>query len=133
MAFAARVSNSLNPVVGSIRIATLASPAVSGPLAVARPPAYAGPAGGAGPYTVIVGSATLFTVTMISTADALRATYREGRIRPLAWRRRQLLGRSALLEANEAELLEAPRTDLGKPALEGFITDIAFVAGEIKL
>jgi aldehyde dehydrogenase (NAD+) len=39
----------------------------------------------------------------------------------------------AMLEEHEAEFTEALRTDLGKPAVEGFLTDIAFVTGEIKL
>ncbi|MGA2837944.1 MAG: aldehyde dehydrogenase family protein [Acidimicrobiales bacterium] len=68
----------------------------------------------------------------VPTADALRATYRSGRTRPLAWRRRQLEQMVRMLEDNETELLDALRTDLGKPSVEGFVTDIAFVTGEIR-
>ncbi len=67
-----------------------------------------------------------------STADALRSTYQSGRTRPLAWRRKQLEQMARMLEENEAEFLEALRIDLGKPSVEGFITDIAFVTSEIK-
>ena len=63
----------------------------------------------------------------------LRATYRSGRTRPLEWRRAQLHQMIKMLEENEAAFADALRVDLGKPAVEGFITDIAFVTGEIKL
>ncbi|MEI7755750.1 MAG: aldehyde dehydrogenase family protein, partial [Actinomycetota bacterium] len=69
---------------------------------------------------------------MTSHAATLRATYKTGRTRPLAWRRNQLEQMIKMLEENEADLLAALRTDLGKPTVEGFITDIAFVTGEIK-
>jgi aldehyde dehydrogenase (NAD+) len=69
----------------------------------------------------------------ISTlAEDLRSTYRRGVTRPLEWRRRQLKQMLAMLDDNEAEIMDALKTDLGKPAVEGFITDIAFVTGEIK-
>jgi aldehyde dehydrogenase (NAD+) len=38
-----------------------------------------------------------------------------------------------MLEENEGEFLEALKIDLGKPTAEAFITDLAFVTGEIKL
>ncbi len=63
----------------------------------------------------------------------LRATYRSGRTRPLEWRRAQLHQMIKMLEENEAAFCDALRVDLGKPTVEGFITDIAFVTGEIKL
>jgi aldehyde dehydrogenase (NAD+) len=72
------------------------------------------------------------TVPLGSTADSLRATYDAGLTRPLAWRRRQLQQMARMLEENEGEFLAALRTDLGKPAVEGFITDIAFVLSEVE-
>jgi len=36
-----------------------------------------------------------------------------------------------MVDDNEEAFLEALRIDLGKPLVEGFITDIAFVASEI--
>lgn len=39
----------------------------------------------------------------------------------------------AMLEENEDELLEALRLDLGKPRVEGYVTDIAFVLSELRL
>jgi len=71
-------------------------------------------------------------IPLASTADALRATYRSGVTRPLAWRRHQLEQLAAMIEDNEAELLEALRVDLGKSPIEAFITELAFVSGEIR-
>ena len=70
--------------------------------------------------------------SLASTVATLRATYRSGVTRPLAWRRRQLEQLARMLEEHEAEFLEALRVDLGKPAVEGFITDIAFVLSEVE-
>ena len=70
---------------------------------------------------------------MTNVADTLRSVYDSGRTRPLAWRKQQLEQMIRMLEENEADFLAALRTDLGKPAVEGFITDIAFVTGEVKL
>ncbi len=72
------------------------------------------------------------TDLLTSTVETLRATYRSGVTRPLAWRRRQLEQMARMLEENEAAFLEALKVDLGKPAVEGFITDIAFVLSEIE-
>ena len=70
--------------------------------------------------------------TLGSTVETLRSTYRSGVTRPLAWRRRQLEQMARMLEENESALLDALKVDLGKPAVEGFITDIAFVLSEIE-
>jgi aldehyde dehydrogenase (NAD+) len=70
----------------------------------------------------------------MSTYSAdLRSTYNSGHTRPLAWRKHQLEQMIKMLEENEPEFLAALKTDLGKPTVEGFITDIAFITGEIKL
>jgi aldehyde dehydrogenase (NAD+) len=63
--------------------------------------------------------------------ETLRATFRSGRTRPLDWRRGQLRGLRRMLVEREAELVEALRQDLGKPALESFVTEIGLVRGEI--
>lgn len=65
--------------------------------------------------------------------SGLRANYRANLTRPLEWRRAQLTQMMKMLEENESAFAEALRLDLGKPAIEGYITDIAFVTGEIKL
>jgi aldehyde dehydrogenase (NAD+) len=69
---------------------------------------------------------------MTTVVDTIRANFESGRTRPLEWRRKQLEQLVAMLEDNEQLFLEALRTDLGKPAVEGFITDIAFVTSEIR-
>ena len=63
----------------------------------------------------------------------VRSTFDTGRTRDVAWRKAQLRSLKRMLEESEAELLEALRLDLGKPGVEAFITDIAFVRSEIDL
>ncbi len=63
----------------------------------------------------------------------LRVAYDSGATRPLEWRRRQLLQIVKMLEENEEEFQQALAADLGKPHVEGYITDIAFVISEIRL
>jgi aldehyde dehydrogenase (NAD+) len=65
-------------------------------------------------------------------ATSLRASYNAGTTRPLEWRRHQLEQMIKMLDENEAAFSDALRIDLGKPTVEGFITDIAFVTGEVK-
>ena len=62
----------------------------------------------------------------------VRGAYDARATRPLEWRKRQLERMIAMLEENEADFSEALRADLGKPTIEGYITDVAFVVGEIK-
>ena len=70
---------------------------------------------------------------MTSVPDSLRAAYDRGVTRPLAWREKQLRQLVRMLEENEGQLLDALAVDLGKPRVEGFMTDIAFVISEIEL
>lgn len=77
--------------------------------------------------------------TPASIADAgvqdrvagLRATFAQGTTRPLAWRRRQLQALRRMLVEREAEFTAALASDLGKPALESFVTEIGFTLGEV--
>ncbi len=62
----------------------------------------------------------------------LRSAYDAGTTRPLAWRRAQLQGVRRLLAERETELLGALAADLGKPALEGWMTELRHVANEIS-
>ncbi|NQW60170.1 aldehyde dehydrogenase family protein, partial [bacterium] len=64
------------------------------------------------------------------TVSSLRATYDSGKTRPLAWRKQQLEALVRMMKDNEATFSAALKTDLGKPDVEGFITDIAFVTSE---
>ena len=71
--------------------------------------------------------------TIAGIVAHLRNTYNSRITRPLDWRRQQLQAMINMLEENEGEFLEALKIDLGKPTAEAFITDLAFVTGEIKL
>lgn len=73
------------------------------------------------------------TGSIAGQVAALRAGYRSGITRPLAWRRSQLQAMVRMLEENEGELQAALATDLGKPVTEGYLTDIAYVASEVKM
>jgi aldehyde dehydrogenase (NAD+) len=61
----------------------------------------------------------------------LRATYAAGRTRPLTARKDQLRALDRLLVDGEDELLDALHRDLGKPAIEAHLMDLAFVRAEI--
>lgn len=60
----------------------------------------------------------------------LRATFLQGRTRPVRWRRAQLAGIRALLRERERDFLEALRGDLGKPAAEAYLSEVGLAAGE---
>ncbi len=62
----------------------------------------------------------------------LRESYATGLTRPIEWRRRQLEAMQRLLVEQEAPLLEALARDLGKPAIEGWLTELRHVSNEIS-
>lgn len=49
----------------------------------------------------------------------------------LAWRKKQLLQIKKLVTENEQLCLSALKSDLGKPALESWITEVSYVAGDV--
>lgn len=61
----------------------------------------------------------------------LRAAYDAGITRPLSWRRRQLEGIRRMLQEREQQFLDALASDVGKPALEGWVADIGIVIHDI--
>jgi aldehyde dehydrogenase (NAD+) len=61
----------------------------------------------------------------------LRGTFESGRTRPVEWRKAQLTALRELLAEGEPEMLAALERDLGKSAIEGFVTEIALVRAEI--
>lgn len=61
----------------------------------------------------------------------LRATFRTGRTKPVAWRTGQLHRLRALLTERRDELAAALHTDLGKSAVEANRTEIDFTVREI--
>ncbi|MEM9894007.1 MAG: aldehyde dehydrogenase family protein [Actinomycetota bacterium] len=74
----------------------------------------------------------LTDVDVAGTVERVRQAYDSGRTKPMAWREQQLDGLLRMLEAEEARFQAALAADLGKPAVEGFATDIGFVATEIE-
>ena len=50
----------------------------------------------------------------------LRDAFRSGRTRALDWRLRQLAGLERMIADHEAQLIDALRADVGKPALEAY-------------
>ena len=66
-----------------------------------------------------------------SRVRKLRATFDEGRTRTLAWRTRQLEGIARFLDEREQDILNALATDLGKPALEAFLAEVAYTKSEL--
>lgn len=72
-------------------------------------------------------------VTPADIAKQVRGGFDSGRTRLLEWRASQLRRLRALLIERETELLDALAADLGKPAIEGYVTEIAFTRAEIDL
>ncbi len=65
-------------------------------------------------------------------ADQLRATFRTGLSRSVSWRRAQLRELVWLLRREAGALTDAMVADLGKPELEGWLTDLAVVRRDIE-
>ncbi|MFS8201528.1 aldehyde dehydrogenase family protein [Streptomyces sp. CWNU-52B] len=61
----------------------------------------------------------------------LRATYRSGRTKPVAWRTGQLRRLREMLTEDGTEIAAALHADLGKSSTESFRTEIDFVVREI--
>jgi len=89
------------------------------------------PKTGPAPSTSSSKPATVAELDAPELVARLRATFASGRTRPIEWRRAQLKAMRTLLTEREHELLEALSTDLGKPRLEAWATDIGFVINEI--
>jgi aldehyde dehydrogenase (NAD+) len=62
---------------------------------------------------------------VVSTVQRLRSIFATGRTRPVEWRLAQLAGIERLLDEREAEIAEALAADLGRPAFEAWLGDIA--------
>jgi aldehyde dehydrogenase (NAD+) len=58
------------------------------------------------------------------TVDALRSAFESGITRSYEWRVSQLDAMVQMLKAEDAALCEALKTDLGKPRIESFVTEI---------
>jgi len=67
---------------------------------------------------------------LAAMVNDLRLVHGTGRTRSLEWRRRQLEGIERLLEEREQEIAAALAADLGRPAAEAWLGDIASTAAE---
>src|ERR1700733_5465211 len=63
----------------------------------------------------------------------LRSSFNSGRTRPLEYRLEQLAGIASFLKEREAEIEQAIHRDLGRPALEVYSSEVAFIASELAL
>lgn len=66
-----------------------------------------------------------------SVVTGLHAGFNSNRTRPLQWRREQLKALERMLQDCEAEILAALEADLGKPALEGWMSEVSYVQSEL--
>ena len=73
----------------------------------------------------------LTTVDVAGIVSRVRDTYDRGRTRPIEWREEQLDGLVRMLKLESPRLEAALAADMGKPAMEGFTTDVGFIATEI--
>jgi aldehyde dehydrogenase (NAD+) len=63
----------------------------------------------------------------------LRSSFNSGRTRPLEYRLEQLAGLARFLKEREHEIEQAIHSDLGRPALEVYSSEVAFIASELAL
>jgi aldehyde dehydrogenase (NAD+) len=63
--------------------------------------------------------------------ERLRAAFLSDRTQSVDWRDQQLAALKRMLLEHEADFLDALGEDLGKPDLEGWITELSYVTGEI--
>lgn len=80
---------------------------------------------------VSVGSGTSTKSRIADLVRSLRAEFDSGKTRPLAFRLAQLDGLARFLKEQESEILAALASDLGKPALEGYSTEVGYSLGEL--
>lgn len=65
--------------------------------------------------------------------ERLRGTYNSGKTRSFDWRKQQLHALSATISAHESRIVEALRSDLGKPAAESLIAEVDYLTKECAL
>ena len=65
------------------------------------------------------------------TVQRLRAFHESHATRPLQFRKEQLQGLRAAIEAHESDLLDALHSDLRKPPIEAYTSEIGFVQSDI--
>lgn len=66
----------------------------------------------------------------VAVVDALSEVFATGRTRDLSWRTEQLRGIERLCDECEQQIVEAITADLGRPAFDGWLADIASTKAE---
>ena len=66
----------------------------------------------------------------MKTFDDLVSTFHSGRTKDLQWRVEQLTAIERMMSERENEFIDALQQDLGKHALEAWMTEISYVAGD---
>lgn len=84
------------------------------------------------PDTSIATTPTTSAETIERTVHELRASFEGGLTRPLDFRLDQLRKLERMMTEREPELLAALAEDLGKSALEGWMTEVGFAMQELK-
>ena len=74
----------------------------------------------------------LKTESIPDVVDRLRSTFDSGRTRSSRWRRTQLVALEQMLTEREAEFASALAADLGRPAVDAWLADLAPVAAESR-
>ncbi len=72
------------------------------------------------------------TRSIPDTVAQLRATFRSGRTKSLEWRLEQLDAIVRLVTERESEMVDALAKDLGRPAVDAWLADLAPVSAEAK-
>ena len=70
--------------------------------------------------------------TQMDSFDDLKTTFQSGRTKDLRWRAEQLSAIERMMSEREGEFIDALRQDLGKPALESWVTEISYVSGDAE-
>lgn len=70
--------------------------------------------------------------TQMDSFDDLMTTFQSGRTKDLRWRAEQLNAIERMMSEREGEFIDALRRDLGKPALESWMTEISYVSGDAE-
>lgn len=73
------------------------------------------------------------TCDLKALAEAQGAYFREGNTLPISFRLERLQGLETILNRRIDDLLDALKSDLGKPAVEGYMSEVYFTLLEIRL
>ena len=78
-------------------------------------------------------SGTALRAQQTEMMTRLRKTFLSGKTKPLAWRKEQLRSLGSAVAANAAKIVEALRSDLGKPIEEALLAEVDYLTKECAL